>query len=664
MKVFISVTTLLLMGAGADDVCGDGKLACDTEEGLKSRSMLSRAHKVSNKQASEEEGSGQQHTTQQMVVKQHGAHKITTFKNGYVRADGAIQWLMCLPEGCDSGTTHALVTKCLPSDMTVDFEGKPDDNGLCCVGIAGSETSIRKELDNCKHILPPTAIVEQDQVIKEPEPPDDNLEESLLEGPVEQKMWGLDRIDDREGLDGDYSPPFTGEGVHIFIADTGVRTTHKDFGGRAFPGLEASNYPNPMKECDLSDTDCANDPTSGHGTHCAGTAAGNKFGVAKNAKIHALKVLYPGGGSTTMFVEALDFAKRKTKLRPAVFSASLGGFGWSQAEALAVNALTDAGVLVVVAAGNDGFEKDDIFKQPRPTAPYACAGSPSGIPSAITVGAIDPQGDFGIDLESPYSSYDSEAPGAKSCVDIFAPGTDIWSASNRSDTGATKKKGTSMATPHVSGAIALLLEANPKMSSSETEKLLKARATKNAVKNSWYKKWSVEIGFASPNLLLYVGLDSAAPTPSPSPTPSRKCTDNKAQCGRMKMANGKLPCSDKIAEYWLRIHCPQSCGFCPPASGQAPTPPPPTPPPTLPPQEYGDCPFLKPHEEGINMPLCENKEYHWNCMSGGRGGRVTCPQKIPHMCANKGCDGGTDHCCEDSEQTCSPFGGLRHCQSR
>merc|ERR1719210_2449909 len=107
--------------------------------------------------------------------------------------------------------------------------------------------------------------------------------------------WGLDRIDEEVGMDNSYSPSGTGAGVHVYVADTGIRTTHQDFGGRAIPTLEALGA-GPV-ECDPTDTHCAYD-RGGHGTHCAGTIGGSTYGVAKEATLHAVKVLRDDGLGT------------------------------------------------------------------------------------------------------------------------------------------------------------------------------------------------------------------------------------------------------------------------------------------------------------------------------------------------------------------------------
>lgn len=659
MASHVLVTALLVITAVAGHDCQQGTEGCDAADGVaqESRSMLSRASRVSD-QSANADGNRHQHLAKRVVVKRHGAYQITTFRDGYTRADGRKQWLVCLPEGCDDSITHKLASECLPPGVTLDWEGKPDENGLCCVGVAGSEEGIRGELDNCKDVLPDHAIIEQDQVVQVPEQ-SDQAKTSLLEEPA-QDLWGLDRIDERlgpddGGLDGDYSPPADGAGVHIFVADTGIRTSHTDFGGRAVPAFVASHEDEQMRECEPQDLQCAHDDDNGHGTHCAATAGGEMFGVAKKASIYAMKVLFgsEGRGGAEGVAESFEFVLRKTALRPAVVSASLGGHGWSAAIALATEALTKAGVPVVVAAGNNGDWPDDIFG--HYPVPFACAGWPANVPSAITVGATGKSGVGKTDERASYSSWDSTGPGVESCVDIFAPGSAIKSAWSTGDNATHIIGGTSMATPHVSGAIALLFEENPTQSAHEVEKHLKARATKNAVKDAR----------GSPNLLLYVGSGTTAPAPSPHPGPSQPCFDDH-ECARVKeMSGGAFTCSYKDMEYWVRIHCAETCGFCPEETPVLQ----PTPQPTLP-KDHGNCVFLQPHDLHTldpvhnNCPLCADGTIHWHCVTNNHGGRVQCPRFAPYMCADKACDGGNDYCCEDTEAKCDVlYGGLRRCES-
>merc|ERR1719384_1285752 len=205
-----------------------------------------------------------------------------------------------------------------------------------------------------------------------------------------------------------------------------------------------------MVECDGA-ANCARD-VQGHGTHCAGTAAGTEYGVAPAATVRAVKVLGDqGSGSWSWSYGALDWLATSS-IRPAIGSMSLGGSGTQQAMKDAVDAAVNAGVTVVVAGGNSNSD--------------ACRFSPAFVPSAITVGSTT-----SLDARSSFSNYGS-------CTNIWAPGSSVVSASHTSDSGSRSLSGTSMACPHVSGAAALVLEADPlKKSSAVLEELL-ATATK------------------------------------------------------------------------------------------------------------------------------------------------------------------------------------------
>ncbi|MFD6108680.1 S8 family serine peptidase [Streptomyces yangpuensis] len=258
--------------------------------------------------------------------------------------------------------------------------------------------------------------------------------------------WGLDRID-QAATAGDQKytyPDGGGEGVTAYVIDTGVRITHKDFGGRASSGFDAI------------DNDESADDGNGHGTHVAGTIAGTAHGVAKKAKIVAVRVLDDNGsGTTEQVVAGIDWVT-KNHSGPSVANMSLGG-GVDQALDAAVKRAIDAGISFAVAAGNESSD--------------AGQGSPSRVPEALTV-ASSTEGD----QQSDFSNFGS-------VVDLYAPGSEITSAWNDSDTGVKTISGTSMAAPHVAGAAALYLAANPSATPADTAAALTGAATKGAIKN-------------------------------------------------------------------------------------------------------------------------------------------------------------------------------------
>merc|ERR1719195_434211 len=305
---------------------------------------------------------------------------------------------------------------------------------------------------------------------------------------TDNRLWGLDRIDDEVGLDRSYdNSGITGQGVHVYVLDTGIRTTHSEFEvGRAVPDVDLTVFP--AQRCN-GNRNCASD-RNGHGTHCAGTIAGKTVGVAKRAIVHAVKVLGDdGSGSNAGIIRGINFVAVEG-LRPAVISMSLGCGSpcQSRSEAVAIEGANRAGVTVVVAAGNNG----------RTAQPDACAYAPANIPQAITVGSIT----INNDQRSSFSNIGS-------CIDIFAPGSDIFSASSRSDSAAAILSGTSMACPHVSGVAALLLSAEPAMNPEEVERRIVGAAHMSKVQDSR----------GSPNRLLFMGSLAVTPTPAPTPLP-------------------------------------------------------------------------------------------------------------------------------------------------
>ncbi|NUS00291.1 MAG: S8 family peptidase [Kribbellaceae bacterium] len=270
--------------------------------------------------------------------------------------------------------------------------------------------------------------------------------------------WGLDRVDQRAlPLDKKFEPSTDAKNVNVYIIDTGIYAKHQDFGDRASVGTDTVGDGQNGVDC------------MGHGSHVAGTIGGTTYGLAKAAKLIAVRVLdCKGSGSTESVVAGIDWVTKNAK-KPAVANMSLGG-GADDALDAAVKASVDSGVTYAVAAGNDSAD--------------ACLSSPAKEPSAITVGATDDQ-----DQRAEFSNYGK-------CVDLFAPGVDITSVGITGPDATAKMSGTSMATPHVTGGIALYLADHPDATPADVAKALVGSSTADKVGDP---------GTGSPNKLLYVG---------------------------------------------------------------------------------------------------------------------------------------------------------------
>jgi len=370
-------------------------------------------------------------------------------------------------------TPEQLETFCQDSKVECIAEGHAGAGGIPFVEVHGTEQDVHDlisahegmvdfvEPDSETHLIPELPV----DVEEEGEP-------SMMETAA-AASWGLDKIGVSKATN-------KGKGVHVYVLDTGVRTTHSDFGGRAIPTLEYISTR--AKECHGS-TSCAQD-VHGHGTHCAGTVGGTKYGVAPESTLHGVKVLSnSGSGSLSWIVGAIDWITTKGQ-RPAVVSMSLGGPGRSAAYTRAIDTASKNGLTVVVAAGNENSD--------------ACNFSPAFVPAAITVGSTTSR-----NARSSFSNYGS-------CLQIYAPGSDIRSAGHRSDSQQATMSGTSMACPHVAGAAALLLEANHNLDSKQILSTMLSKAVSNGITG---------VKSTCPNKLLYVG-GGSGPAPGPTPTPA------------------------------------------------------------------------------------------------------------------------------------------------
>ena len=288
-------------------------------------------------------------------------------------------------------------------------------------------------------------------------------------------LWNLDRLDQRSvDLDKSYDPAGDGSNVDIYILDTGMRTTHEDLEGRAqYMGFDAVDELTGSNQKGVDDC-------NGHGTHCAGTAAGKTYGVAKKANIMNTRVLEcDGSGLVSGIVLAIDkvIEQNKESGRPAVISQSLDVMDSMSLDG-GIRAATAAGIVCVSAAGNQFGD--------------SCEYSPGRVKEGIAVGASTQ-----ADEMSPITNTGE-------CTTIMAPGESITSAWYTCDTCTHTLAGTSMATPHAAGYAAIVLSGNPDLTPAQVKQQMIDDATKDAL--------SIQSGNVedTPNRLLYVTSKAAA----------------------------------------------------------------------------------------------------------------------------------------------------------
>ena len=293
--------------------------------------------------------------------------------------------------------------------------------------------------------------------------------------------WGLDRIDQRAlPLSSSYTYNQTGVGVDAYIIDTGIRTTHVDFGGRAVWGFDAIT-PGGMTD------------GNGHGTHVAGTVGGMSYGVAKGVHLIAVRVLdNSGSGTYAQVIAGIDWVTGDHTTHPAVANMSLGGPVSAALDDAVRRSIAD-GVTYAVAAGN--------------SAANVSTQSPADVAEAITVGATD--------ISDAFASFSNFGAG----LDISAPGVNITSAWNTSNTATNTISGTSMATPHVTGAAALYLEANPTANPAAVAAALTSNATTNVITG---------VPSGTTNRFLYSLIAPAGPPPPPPAPPVLSAPTNGA----------------------------------------------------------------------------------------------------------------------------------------
>lgn len=404
------------------------------------------------------------------------------YRQMHAKSANRLNWMVMFPSnwsraglGQFCAGLHGGATCNFMGNPAADPVRNPENHGLPIVSLTAFEHELRDSLDGVKV----AKYVEVDKMMKSLKYKVESEENMTADMEV---PWGLDRLDNRIGLDGQYTAGQGGKGAHIYSIDSGIETMNPEFEGRAIPTLEVLG--SGIRVCNPFELNCARDVT-GHGTHTAGTVISKSFGVAKMANMHAIRVLdSTGSGAFSWFVGALDWVIAHGE-RPGIVTASLGGVGKLQTVRDAIDAAANAGLTVVVAAGN---ENDD-----------ACKFTPSYIPNALTVGSVD-----WYDTRSSFSNYGA-------CIDVFAPGNHITSLS-RTPGKISTMSGTSMAAPHVAGVVSLLFGRYMSIKSTTIKNAITLSSTPGVLKDL------NQIG--TPNKMVYTGPGSLTAPDGTGPMPA------------------------------------------------------------------------------------------------------------------------------------------------